>query len=138
MSEADESYLHHLRGLFESSEETFHEKIYDFFPGIIYVYNTDTRKLRYVNKKITDVLGFSYEDIKTWDNDFSKIIFKEDLELVQLELAKFDTLKDDDSHSYRCRFNRKEGDWMHFNVIGKVLRRDEKGKAESLLLVAQD
>jgi PAS domain S-box-containing protein len=138
MSEADESYLHHLRGLFESPDENFHERIYDFFPGIIYVYNTNTKKLRYVNKKITDVLGFSYDDIKTWDNDFNKIIFKDDHDLVEKELEKFNQLKDEDSHSYRCRFNRKEGDWMHFNVIGKILRRDDLGRATSLLLVAQD
>jgi PAS domain S-box-containing protein len=138
MSEVDEHYLHHLRGLFESSEETFHEKIFDFFPDIIYVYDTDSRKLRYVNKRITDVLGFSYDDIKTWDNDFNKIIFKDDVELVRQELDKFESLRDEDSHSYRCRFNLKEGDWMHFNVIGKVLRRNDAGKVMSLLLVAQD
>ena len=87
MSGAGEPFLDHLRGLFESADDNVHEKIYDLFPGIIYVYNTDTKKLRYVNKRITDVLGFSYQDIKTWDNDFSRIIFKEDLELV--DTARF-------------------------------------------------
>src|SRR5258708_15740031 len=138
MPGSGKSYLHHLRGRFESSDESTYERIYDFFPGIIYVYNTDSKKLRYVNKKLTDVLGFSYDDIKTWDNDFSKFIFKDDLDLVQKELEKLNELKDDESHSYRCRFNRKDGDWIHLNVMGKVLRRGLSGKADSLLLVAQD
>jgi PAS domain S-box-containing protein len=138
MSEMDDLCLHHLRGLFESEGENGRENIFDFFPGIVYVYSTDTRKLRYVNKKITDVLGFSYDDLKTWDHDFSKVIFKDDIDLVYQELEKFNQLKDEDSHMFRSRFNRKEGDWMHFHVSGKILKRDDAGKVISLLLVAQD
>jgi PAS domain S-box-containing protein len=138
MPTADELRLHHLKGLFESQDENVHEEIYDFFPGIIYVYDAHTKKLSYVNKKITDVLGFSAHDILNWDNDFTKVIFKDDVELVQKELEKFNKLKDEESHSYHCRFNRKAGDWMHFQVMGKILRRDQDGEVASLLLVARD
>ncbi len=124
--------------IFDVPEEIAHENIYDFFPGIIYVYNTHTKKLSYVNKKISDVLGFSSDEIKTWDNDLTRIIHKDDLDRVQTELDKFNKLSDGDSHSYSCRLNHKKGDWIHFNVMGKVLRRDETGQASSLLLVAQD
>lgn len=138
MSEVDELRLNHLKGLFESQDENFHEEIYDFFPGIIYVYNTHTKKLSYVNKKITDVLGFSFDDISNWDNDFTKVIFEDDVELVKKELEKFNELKDEESYSYHCRFNRKSGDWIHFQVMGKILRRDQDGEVASVLLVAKD
>ncbi len=133
-----ESHLHHLRSLLESQDENFNERIYDFFPGIICVYDTATKKLNYVNKKLTDLLGFSSDDLKTWDRDFTKVIHEDDQELVQKELEKFNGLKDEESHSYFCRFNRKAGDWMHFQVMGKVLRRSEDGKVVSILLVAQN
>ena len=138
MPEVDELRLHHLKGLFESHDENLHEEIYDFFPGIIYVYDTHTKKLSYVNKKITDVLGFSCDDIINWDNDFTKVIFEDDVELVKKELEKFNELKDEESYSYHCRFNRKGGDWMHFQVMGKILRRDQDGEVASVLLVAKD
>jgi len=138
MPAGNESRLYPFKGLLESQDDSFREEIYDFFPGIIYVYNTHTKKLSYVNKKITDVLGFSADDILDWDNDFTKVIFKDDVELVQKELEKFNELKDEESHSYHCRFNRKAGDWMHFQVMGKILRRDQDGEVASLLLVARD
>ncbi len=116
----------------------FQRRLNDFFPGIIYVYDVGSHKLNYVNKKVTDLLGYSFEDIKVWDNDFSKFVFKDDVDLVREELEKFNTLQDEESHSYLCRFNKKGGDWLHFQVSGKVLRRDSSGKPSSILFVAQD
>jgi PAS domain S-box-containing protein len=111
--------------------------IYDFVPDIICVYNAEKKQLSYVNKKITEVLGYSFDDLKAWDHDFSKVIFKEDLDQVQKELEKYNDLKDEDSHDYKCRFNCKEGSWRHFHVSGKILKRNN-GKPSSLLFVAQD
>ena len=138
MSEPDEPYIDRLKDFFNSPEENFHETIYDFFPGIIYVYHPETKKLRYVNKGITDLLGFTKDDIKAFEDDFTKIVHQDDLAHVQKELEKFSELKDNDSYAYRCRCNRKQGDWVHFNIRGKVLRRDATGKAAAVLLLAQD
>ncbi len=116
----------------------FPKEIYDFVPNIIYVYDADSKQLSYVNKKITEVLGYSFEDLKAFNHDISKVIFNEDLKDVLKELEKYNHLKDHDSHSYKCRFNCKEGSWRHFHVTGRVLKRGANGKASSLLFIAQD
>jgi PAS domain S-box-containing protein len=114
------------------------QKLADFFPGIIYVYDTDNKKLRYVNKGVTDLLGYSYEDITGWKEDIMSMVFKEDVEMVKQELEKYNELKDEDSYSYNARLNHKKNNFSYFRTMGKVLRRDEKGKAASLLFIAQD
>ena len=129
-----------LKSLFESGEDSegFQQKIADFFPAIIYVYDPGKKRLRFINKRVTDFLGYSYEDVEGFDNDFMKFVFKDDVSLVQKELSKFDSLHDDDTHSYDSRFTNKLGDWKYFRTQGIVLRRNESGNPASLLFVAQD
>jgi PAS domain S-box-containing protein len=140
MSLENASYSNPDNDLLESArlDSPFSDGIYDFLPSLICIYDVANNKLQYVNRKITDVLGFSHDDLKAWGYDFSKVVFKDDLDVVLKEIEKYNSLKGTDSHDYKCRFNCKEGSWRHFHVSGKVLKRKEDGKAESLLFVAQD
>jgi PAS domain S-box-containing protein len=114
------------------------DKITDFFPAIIYVYDADSKKLRYINRRVTDLLGYTLNDLAKLDEDFLKIVYKEDLERVTKELQQFYTLKDNENHSYNTRLNHKAGDWKHFRIMGTVLDRNSAGRATSILFVAQD
>src|SRR5215204_386676 len=129
-----------LKSLFESGEnsEGFQQTIADFFPAIIYVYDPEKKRLRFINKRVTDFLGYSYEEIEQFDNDFMKFVFRDDVSLVQKELAKFSSLHDDETYSYDSRFIHKQGDWKYFRTQGTVLRRNESGNPASLLFIAQD
>lgn len=131
-------HLTHLKALFGENAGVIQEKITDFFPAIVYVYDTDAKKLRYINKQVTDVLGYTYDDIESWDDNLMKLVFDEDKELVKSQLEKFHDLEDGLTDSYNCRLVKKQGDWRYFRTQGSVLRRDEKGKVSSLLFVAQD
>jgi PAS domain S-box-containing protein len=130
-------HIQYLKTLFEAGEnrDTFDEKLADFFPAIIYIYDVDTKHISFVNKKVHDFLGFSYEDI---GGDLNELIFKEDIELVQHELEKFYTLQNDESYCYSCRLNHKKGYWRYFRTHGTVMRRTESGKPASFLFIAQD
>src|SRR5689334_6985995 len=121
----------YLKHLFDSGENSssFNEKISDFFPGLIYVYDVDKSKVKYINRKLTDILGYSYDDFKASDESLLHLVFKEDVERVKEELEKFVSLKDNESRSYDSRLNRKEGTWRYFKTHGTVLRRNEDGKA---------
>jgi len=116
----------------------FQKTLYDFFPGIIYIYDVETNQLRYVNKKITEFLGYSYDDVLSWENNLNTIVSRDDLTLVKQEIEKCNELHDNDTHKYQCRFKHKEGDYLHFCITGKVIKRDYNGKPAALLFVAQD
>lgn len=129
--------LNYLKSVFESGGiKPFDGKLVDFFPAVVLVYNVDDKKLVYVNKKIKDFTGFSFDEIR--NSEFGSLVFKDDLELVYKELEKFDTLSDQESYCYSCRFNHKEGHWRNFKTSGSVLQRTEEGKPQSLLFIAQD
>ncbi len=135
----EDKALYHLKLLFENDvEDIFERKITDLFPGIIYVYDSDKKQLKYVNNRIKDVLGYSLEDVKSWNDDFLQLVFKDDVDRVKEELSKFLDLKDDETYSYQSRLNHKEGNWRYFKTLGTVLRRNSEGKASSLLFLAQD
>lgn len=129
-----------FKSIFESGEssEGLQQKIADFFPALIYIYDADKKKLRFINKQLTDLLGYSYEDITKWDHDLMKMVFQDDVKLVEGELTKCNSLKDDDSLCYNSRFIHKEGNWKYFRTQGTVLRRAENGNPEALLFVAED
>lgn len=132
--------LVHLKSLFSNDEEPHaHKPLTEYFPAIIYVYDADSKKLRFVNEgKLNEALGFSMEDVRGWDHDFFNMVFKDDLEMVQQEMERFNDLEDDDDHSYNLRFNHKEGDWRYFRARGTVLKRNETGNPASLIFVAED
>lgn len=132
--------INYLKLLFESGEnsESFNQKINDFFPALIYVYDPGNRKLRYVNRQLKDILGFSYEELSAGEDGLMSLIFSEDVDAVKRELEKFYSIKDDETLTYGCRLNHKAGSWRYFRTLGTVLRRDDAGKAASLLFISQD
>jgi PAS domain S-box-containing protein len=129
-----------LKLLFQSNSDNdgFPDKITDFFPAIIYIFDADAKKLKYINRKVTDLLGYTFNDVQTWDNDLMSIVHKDDLENVKSELQKFYALQDDESYSYNARLTHKTGNWKYFRTMGTVLNRDTKGGASSILFIAQD
>jgi len=131
-------YIDYLEMLFDSGEnrDIFDKKIAELFPAIIYVFDVEQKRLKFINKKVSDFLGFTYEDIR--EGNLDTLIFKDDQQLVQQELEKFYTLQNNDSYAYNCRLNHKQGHWRHFRTLGSVLRRKEDGHAASILFIAQD
>jgi PAS domain S-box-containing protein len=138
----ESSHINQLKRLFSEQDDVqtdeMQQRITDFLPAIVYVYDTNSRKLRYINKQVTDVLGYSFEDIRSWDNDVLQMVFKDDLQLVKQQLESCFEMSDDDKCAYQARFNHKEGSCKYFKTMGTVLRRDENGRASSVLFVAED
>ncbi|GAO42422.1 PAS domain-containing sensor histidine kinase [Flavihumibacter petaseus] len=136
----DGNPLQQLRSLLASGEsnEDLLLQFTDLFPALIYVYDAEKKKLRYINKRITDLLGYEWEDVSKWNNDLSELVFSEDRPLVEAELKKYYGLEGHSSHSYNCRLLHKGGDFRYFKTVGTVLRRTEGGSAESMLFLAQD
>lgn len=129
-----------LKLLFQSNSENdgLPDKITDFFPAIVYIYDVDTRKLKYINRRVTDLLGYSLTDVLTWHSDLMAIVHKDDVENVERELQKFYALQDNESYSYNARLTDKAGAWKYFRTMGTVLNRNPNGHAASLLFIAQD
>ena len=140
MEELINQEINPLKLLFQSNSgnEGLPDKIIDFFPAIVYIYDTDCKKLTYINRKITDLLGYTLNDISGLDDNIVNIGYKDDVALVTKELQKFHTLRDNESYSYNTRLNHKAGTWKYFRTIGTVLKRNNAGHVTSVLFIAQD
>lgn len=112
--------------------------IYEYFPGIVYIYDAGTGHLSYVSRKITDLLGYSRDDISSWNQDWMQMVFKDDVDLVKKELLSYADLQGDETRSFQARYNRKGDAWRYFRTQGSVLKRDADGKPASILFIAQD
>ncbi|MEO6917040.1 MAG: ATP-binding protein [Chitinophagaceae bacterium] len=140
MAEEHPDILLHLKSLFGgSSHEEKSLQIMEYFPAIIYVTDLQENKTTYINqRRISESLGFTSEEIQKWDCDMMKLIFKDDEEKVRKELGIYLDLDDEKDYSYDSRLNHKEGDWRYFRTRGRILNRDENGKPASLLFISED
>lgn len=139
-NEQTDTSLQGLRGLIAGNEEREEmlQQIAELFPALIYVFDAHNKKLRYINKRVTELLGYDWTDVEAWDNDLNKMIFEEDLPLVQDELKKYYSLEGNSSYAYKCRLNHKANNYRYFRTIGTVLKRDDQGSASSMLFLAED
>jgi len=121
----------------EMNAEMF-QQINNLFPSIIYIYSIGNSKVSYLNGGITDLLGYEEGDINSWDDHLSKLVFKEDEELVKQELEKYNQLRNDETYSYNSRLIHKAGQWSYFRTTGSILSRNSTGQPSSLLFIAVD
>lgn len=114
------------------------QHIYDNVPSLIYVYDATTKKLGYINKKVTELLGFDLDEIHGWENQLDSLTYKDDLEAAREAINKLTALQSNETHTYQSRLNHKQGNWKYFRTTGSVLKRNDKGDATSFLFIAED
>jgi len=132
--------MDYVRSLLASEDriESFNQKVGNIFPGLIYRYDIDQGSIEFLNKRLTDLLGFSDEEMIATPNAMFSLVCKDDTERVKQELEKFTTLTGNSLHSYHCRLMDKAGNWRRFHTTGKVISRDSQQKPSSILFIAQD
>ncbi len=106
----------------------------DFFPGIVYIYDLGSRNLTYINKKVTELIGYAPSEIL----GLKSMIYKEDTETFRTNLEIGNFLPGIQTHNFPCRYNHKTSTWKYFNNQISVLGRNADGSPTSLLIIAQD
>ena len=114
------------------------ERIHDCYPAIVYTYDVKQQKIRFVNRKISDLLGYSIQDSNGLPDTLLNIVHEEDMSLVQSAFEKFRELTDENSHAFDARLNHKEGTWRYFRTTGNVIKRDDQGAPALVLCIAQE
>lgn len=140
MQSSKDNKFNYLKLIFESGKRGEDQTlIADLFPALVYVYDAESRKITFFNKKFQEILGVSEKDLKEkYNSDLLNLIHIADREAVRYELGKFNFLKDDDSFSYTARFQLETHPVKYFKTEGMVLTRNEKGNASSFLFIGQD
>jgi PAS domain S-box-containing protein len=126
-----------LKFFFESgkfSDSTLTGHIVDLFPAIVYVYDADSGRIRYVNKRFHEFFGSTPSHIA----DALQIVHPEDVAIVESALNNLDTLNENESYTYINRLHMGDGAWKSFRTEATVLNKSNDGKVASVLFIAQD
>lgn len=126
-----------LKFFFESgkfSDSTLTGHIVDLFPAIVYVYDADSGRIRYVNKRFHEFFGSTPSHIA----DALQIVHPEDVSTVETALNNLHALNENDSYTYMNRLQMGDGVWKTFRTQAYVLQKRQDGKASSVLFIAKD
>ncbi|MFL9484076.1 ATP-binding protein [Chitinophagaceae bacterium LWZ2-11] len=116
----------------------FGDRFADSIPALVFVTDANKRKVRYINKQVTNMLGYDLNDVSGWDYDVTRFFFKDDLDSVLQSLDKLYNLSGEESLNYNARYAAKAGAPRYFETYASILKRNEDGTPASFLFVAQD
>jgi PAS domain S-box-containing protein len=125
--------------LVDSYRSKFIETITGYIPIIIYVYSLPDFETLFSTYEISNVLGFTTEEVLIGGKDFTKGLFHpEDLEMVYQNIQKTMLLADEDVNKFRYRMRKKDQSYIWFYTEERVFDRDEKGNATKVIGFAKD
>jgi two-component system, chemotaxis family, CheB/CheR fusion protein len=119
--------------------ENFLKQVADSSPNIIYVLDIIEKKNVYVNRELTDMLGYVREDL---NDDLEtlklKLIHPDDLPTVDKRWKRFEEAKDGELIEDEIRVLGKNGKWFWVNTSAVVFKRTPEGRVHQVLGTVKD
>ncbi len=117
----------------------FIQRIADSIPNVLYIYKLSGPQMTYTNYKISELLGYSADDVKKMGEEFfQKYIHPEDFSRLTKLYQKYALAKDNEILDYEFRVKNAEGEWRWFHSYDVVFARDNEGTAIEMLGTALD
>ncbi|WP_208346631.1 PAS domain-containing protein, partial [Aetokthonos hydrillicola] len=63
--------------LMANHDDLWYQSFADDIPALIFVLDPGKKKLNYINKQFTDVLGYTADDLRSCDYDVTRFLFRE-------------------------------------------------------------
>jgi diguanylate cyclase (GGDEF)-like protein/PAS domain S-box-containing protein len=119
--------------------EQFIQQVANTTPGIIYVYDVIQRQNIYSNHRITDLLGYSVEEVQTMGAAFmTTLLHPDDRESYINHLATQAQVWDNDLLTIEYRARHRDGSWRWLISRETVFARTATGQVRQILGVAYD
>jgi PAS domain S-box-containing protein len=117
----------------------FREQLNDLMPNILYIYDLATSKNVYCNPFVTELLGYSAEQLQKFqDSLLDELIHPEDLPLLKHHFANCLLLEDDKYLETEYRIKNTTGQWHWLHDKNTVFARNSSGEVTQILGIAQD
>lgn len=108
-------------------------------PQLIYIIDLEQRKLVYINDRITDMLGYTKQDIEQMGNTLGPIMVHANMTAFSAEISqRFEGLKIGDSLEFTMAFRHKNGEIRTLKNTATLLQQNEEIKNRYILLLAED
>ena len=117
----------------------FIEAIAATTPNLLYVYDIVNKKNKYVNRKLTTLLGFSEEEIERIESNFLQLLMHpEDYGKTMDAFSKFSSTEEESIIEIECRFRNVRNEWRWFLSRNSVFKRTEEGAPTMIIGNAVD
>jgi PAS domain S-box-containing protein len=118
-------------------QENFIEHIADASPTVLYLFDTNSKAIVYINHEITPVLGYSPAEIIDMGNSVRSILFHpDDQEKIGRQLNTQTSKKA--FTEYECRMQEKDKGWRCLLIREIAFKQDESGNYSQVLCAGLD
>src|SRR5665648_1085720 len=122
-----------------TDSQRFLSRILDTSPNLIYIYNLVEQRNVYVNREITEFLGYTAEQISEFGSTlFEHIMHPEDAERVAQHHARFGMKNDVGELEIEYRMRHSDGEWRWLRSRDVAFARDGQGRVTEILGFSED
>ncbi|CDZ95719.1 EAL domain-containing protein [Pseudomonas saudiphocaensis] len=122
-----------------AERERFWSEVLQAVPDTLYVQDLPSGQMLFSNGNLAARLGYSAEERGPDANAFwQRICHPDDVEYVWRLLALRGALSDGAERESLLRWRHRDGSWHWFNIVERVLSRDEHGRVQRVIGVARD
>lgn len=119
--------------------QTFIRRVAETAPGLLYVYDLIEQRNVYINRQVSDLLGYGEAEIQGMGEDvLLELMHPDDLKRVDAHLARFQLADDSDILEIEYRMQRADGEWRWFQAREVVFTRSAAGVPQRMLGIGQD
>lgn len=117
----------------------FVERITDATPSIVYILDIATRRMVYANERLRTVLGYEFDDVRDWTDEFlANSIHPDDLVAALQSLHNAARIQDDETLEVAARIRHADGSWRWLNFRTVIFRRGPDQSVRMVLGAADD
>jgi len=117
----------------------FIQRVAETTPGILYVYDLDAQRNVYVNRQVTELLGYPPEQVQIMGSDLlPTLIHPSDFEQVMHHLDCIRTAQAGQIIELEYRMGHADGNWRWFHTREVVFSHAADGTVRQVLGISQD
>ncbi|WP_017732174.1 PAS domain-containing protein [Nafulsella turpanensis] len=117
----------------------FIQKIADITPDILFVYDLEQMRLKYINRDLYSLLGKSLKTLRAMPPEvLFSLLHPDDRESAQTFTQSFEDASDEELKEIELRLQNRQREWRWFHCRTRVFKRNEEGKVVQLLSIMRD
>lgn len=107
-------------------------------PDLVYLLNLSDMRVIYVSPSVTELLGYTFEDVPGLTGNISRLIHPDDAPAYAEQIESIRQSQGEARFEYEYRVRHKNGDWRWFQTHTTVFERDEQGHPRQMLGISRD
>ncbi|WP_305952119.1 PAS domain-containing protein [Emticicia oligotrophica] len=115
------------------------ESLVKILPQLIYVLDLEKKNLVFISDRITDILGYSKEEIVEMGNSLGPIMVHTNKAAFAVDISRqFNELKFGDNLEFMMAFLHKNGEVRTLKNTANLIEQNAEGKNHYVMLIAED